>query len=129
MIVLPSSESNFFDSNQYHSVNDGSGINAIFPSPISGYAVYGTYGPYSLVSGNSIFGYNDLDSRFSSASGYSLRNNFNSFNDYIHYYPKKIDDLDDINDNNKGKNKQLQIPYVSSFKYSIYSFNPYAPRF
>jgi hypothetical protein len=130
MIVLPSSESNFFDYNQIHSQNNGSGINTKYPDPlISGYKVYGTF-PSGASSGDvSIFNNIELQSSFSSASEYNLSNNFKSFNNYIHYYPKNINDLDDIDNSNRGNNYELQIPYISSFKFSLYSFDPYAPRF
>lgn len=131
MIILPSSESLFYDIQQYHKHNQGSGINASYPNPsefLSG--VYGTYyANANFKEASGIFAYNELDSSISSASGYNVSNNFNSFNNYIHYYPKRLDDLDYINESNKDTDVSLRIPYSSSFKVSAYVFNPYTPRF
>lgn len=128
MIVLPSSESNFFDSRQYHSINGGSGINAIYPSPTNfpsgiGSGLYVTF-PSSASSGSvPVFEFDDLDGRFSNAE--RTISDFQSFNTYIHYYPKKIDDLDNIDQDNMNRDKSLQIPYVSSFRINAFIFNPY----
>ena len=110
--MLPSGEANFFDVAQHHEHNDGSGINAIFPSP-SGFIVsgpgqsgaYQTYGPNSglvVVDTSGIFSYNNLSGVFS--NGTQSRNasglidfsfggisagsvtDFTGFNNYVHYY-------------------------------------------
>ena len=110
--ILPSGEANFFDVAQHHEHNDGSGINAIFPSP-SGFivsgpgqsGVYQTYGPnLGLVveDTSGIFSYNNLSGVFS--NGTQSRNasglidfsfggisagsvtDFTGFNNYVHYY-------------------------------------------
>ena len=131
MTILPSSESLFYDIQQYHKHNMGSGINASYPSP-SGFSsgVYGTYyANANFKEASGIFAYNELDSSISSASGYNTSNNFNSFNNYIHYYPKQLSILDRINEANKDTDVSLSIPYSSSYKVSTYIFNPYAPRF
>jgi hypothetical protein len=123
-IVLPSSESNFFDSRQYHSMNRGSGINASYPNPVTFISGLYTTFPSSASSGNApIFEFDDLDGRFSNAE--RTISDFQSFNTYIHYYPKKIDDLDNIDQDNMNIDKSLQIPYISSFRISTFIFNPY----
>jgi hypothetical protein len=110
--VLPSGEANFFDVAQHHEHNDGSGINAIFPSP-SGFIVSGPgqSGAYvtnpenpglEVVDKSGIFSYNNLSGVFS--NGTQSRNasglidfsfggisagsvtDFTGFNNYVHYY-------------------------------------------
>jgi hypothetical protein len=131
MIILPSSEANFFDTAQYHS--KGSGINASYPNPsgadkkMSGaYKPSGIYVTYSSSASSgdvAVFSSNELDTAFSNAE--FIINNFQSFNEYIHYYPRKIDDLDNITPDNMNRDKSLQIPYVSSFRVNAFVFNPY----
>jgi hypothetical protein len=110
--VLPSGEANFFDVAQHHEHNDGSGINAIFPSPesfiVSGVGqsgAYQTYGPnpnLEVEDTSGIFSYNNLSGVFS--NGVQSRNasgvidfsfggisagsvtDFTGFNNYVHYY-------------------------------------------
>jgi hypothetical protein len=110
--LLPSGEANFFDAAQYHAHNQGSGINATFPSPesfiVSGVGQSGAYQTYGLNSElvveetSGIFSYNNLSGVFSSGidasglvdfsfGGISSDNNptdFTRFNNYIHYYGK-----------------------------------------
>ena len=110
--MLPSGEANFFDVAQHHEHNDGSGINAIFPSPesfiVSGPGQSGAYvtnpeNPDLKVEDTSgIFSYNSLSGVFS--NGTQSRNasglidfsfggisagsvtDFTGFNNYVHYY-------------------------------------------
>lgn len=110
--ILPSGEANFFDAAQYHEHNEGSGINAIFPSPESfkinqpgqsGAYVTNPENPHLKVEDTSgIFSYNNLSGVFS--NGTQSRNasgvidfsfggisagsvtDFTGFNNYVHYY-------------------------------------------
>ncbi len=106
-VVLPSSESNFFDYQQF-----GSPINSVFPSPenfVSG--IYETYpkDPNPVIERSNIFAFNGTVGRFS-GPGIIAQDNLEIFNPYIHYYTN-------------GGNAIL-IPYVSTYKVSI-EFNPY----
>jgi hypothetical protein len=109
--VLPSGEANFFDVAQHHEHNDGSGINAIFPSPesfiVSGPGQSGAYvtnpenPDLEVVDKSGIFSYNNLTGVFSngvqsrsasiidfSFGGISAGSvtDFTGFNNYVHYY-------------------------------------------
>lgn len=110
--VLPSGEASFFDLAQHHEHKDGSGINAIFPSPesfkINQPGQSGTYVTYSespllkVEDTSGIFSYDNFSGVFS--NGFQSRNtsgvvdfsfggisagsviDFTGFNNYVHYY-------------------------------------------
>lgn len=119
--ILPSGESNFFDLNQAHFRNNGSGINVVYPSP-DDISIYKTYpqdsGGFARIERSGVFSFNELSSKFSNASGHLPVDNLEVFNPYIHYYTKK---------NNRNQNVPIEIPYVSSYKVSI-EYNPYESR-
>jgi len=143
--VLPSGEANFFDVAQHHEHNDGSGINAIFPSP-SGFIVsgpgqsgaYQTYGPNSglvVVDTSGIFSYNNLSGVFS--NGTQSRNasglidfsfggisagsvtDFTGFNNYVHYYGEPTPPTALV-----AGVTPIKIPYISDVIVAI-SYNRY----
>ena len=115
--VLPSGESNFYDFSQDHSYNNGSGINANFPSPSdfthdSGtIRTYGTEG--NIVEESGVFSGSGLNIPFSNATtaGVSGITDFTIFNNYIHNQLSKNDTV-------------VQIPFLSTYKVSE-GFNPY----
>ena len=126
MNILPSSDAHFFDYNQT------APIDKRYPSPSNiNYPIYYTASGNNLVQNpNSIFVYTNLSGQFSNYAQFTQNiNNFQSFNEYIHYYPKNIDDLDDIDNKNMQQNRALKIPYLSSYKVNIYTFNPYPQLF
>lgn len=128
--LLPSGEANYFDFSQDRSYHDGSGINAIYPSPTGvvqngiivkpkiggGFEASGIYPTYpsdaNPVEKSGIFDFQNLDSRFSNVSQVSgLKiESFEIFNPYVHYY--------------RVKNKQVEIPYVSTYRLGV-EWNPY----
>lgn len=139
-MILPSSQSHFFDYSQE------SPINQQYPDPpdlfSTRYTNSGTYIYSGIYSTNKkqdlfyneeesgIFHYNQLSGQFSNYATYNnIKNNFQSFNVYIHYYPKIISDLDDINSNNIKNDRALRIPYLSSYKINTFIFNPYRALF
>jgi hypothetical protein len=127
MIVLPSSESNYLDTRQYHESNSGKGINSVYPYQSGFISLYATY-PSGVQGAEkpSIYSYVELYGRFSSGINYSSLLESNPFNNYIHYYPRNYEDVDK---NDVDKDNALRIPYLSSYRVSLYAFNPYAPRF
>lgn len=131
--IMPSGESNFFDFSQSHIYHNGFGINTYYPHPTGDgefseeSGIIKTY-PASPISfsekESGIFAYNNLKSLFSNAHEVSS-NNINSFsldNPYIHYYsmPNKEKDF--------YKDHQFEIPFISSYKETIYLFDPYQKR-
>lgn len=120
-IILPSGESNFFDLNQAHFRNSGSGINTVYPSPDDS-GIYKTYpqdsGGFAIVERSGVFLFNNLSSKFSNSSGNLPVDNLEIFNPYIHYYSIK---------DTKSRNIPIEIPYVSSYKVSVV-YNPYESR-
>ena len=143
--MLPSGEANFFDVAQHHEHNDGSGINAIFPSPesfiVSGVGqsgAYQTYGPnpnLEVEDTSGIFSYNNLSGVFS--NGTQSRNasglidfsfggisagsvtDFTGFNNYVHYYgePTPVTVL-------VPGIIPIRIPYISDVTVAV-EYNPY----
>ena len=143
--MLPSGEANFFDVAQHHENNDGSGINAIFPSPdsfiVSGpgqSGAYQTYGPNTdleVVDKSGIFNYNVLSGVFS--NGVQSRNaslidfsfggisagsvtDFTGFNNYVHYYGRPTSP----GEINHPGFIPIRIPYISDVIVAI-SYNRY----
>ena len=144
--VLPSGEANFFDIAQHHEHNEGSGINAVFPSP-SGFivsgpgqsGVYQTYGPnpnLEVVDKSGIFSYNNLVGVFS--NGTQSRNasglidfsfggisagsvtDFTGFNNYVHYYGRPTSP----GAINPGF-IPIKIPYISDVTIAV-EYDPYS---
>jgi hypothetical protein len=143
--ILPSGEANFFDVAQHHEHNEGSGINATFPSPesfiVSGVGqsgVYQTYGPnpeLEVEDTSGVFSYNNLSGVFS--NGTQSRNasgvidfsfggisagsviDFTGFNNYVHYYGEPTSSTAI----NPGFTP-IKIPYISDVYVSI-SYNRY----
>ena len=143
--VLPSGEANFFDVAQHHEHNEGSGINATFPSPsrfiVSGPGQSGAYvtNPedpnLEVVDKSGIFSYNNLNGVFS--NGIQSRNasglidfsfggisagsvtDFTGFNNYVHYYgeptPATVLVPGII---------PIRIPYISDVTVAV-EYNPY----
>lgn len=126
-IILPSGESNFFDTVQLHANNYGSGINAIYPSP-SGYSdeywevsgIYKTYpstGQTNLNVGSGIFNYNYLHSVFS--SGAIINSGISGiFNHYIHHYARLTGSI-------PVSTVAVTIPFVSNYRVTL-PFNVYS---
>jgi hypothetical protein len=146
--MLPSGEANFFDVAQHHEHNDGSGINAIFPSPesfiVSGVGqsgAYQTYGPnpnLEVEDTSGIFSYNNLSGVFS--NGTQSRNasglidfsfggisagsvtDFTGFNNYVHYYGE-LPPTTSINQSIIP----IRIPYISDVTVAIRGgYDPYS---
>ena len=125
--LFPSGEANYFDFSQDRSLYQGSGINAVYPSPtgiqvqngifvdndleVSG--LYPTYPPdVNPVEKSGIFDFENLASRFSNVSQVSgLKiESFDIFNPYIHYY--------------RVESQPVKIPYISTYKLSTV-YDPY----
>lgn len=146
-MILPSSESNFFDYAQTSPINNR------YPSPssfvVSGVlltsgsytysGIYATFkkedlnynsGLYPQNKESGIFHYEGLSGNFSNYAKFSeIKNNFRSFNAYIHYYPKNVENLNNINEDNMDENRDLKIPYLSSYRINTFIYNPYGALF
>ena len=115
--VLPSGESNFYDFSQDYSYNNGSGINANFPSPSDFNHDSGTIRTYgaegNIVEKSGVFSASNLEIPFSNATtaGVSGITDFTIFNNYIH---NQLSNNDTV----------VQIPFLSTYKVSE-GFNPY----
>ena len=115
--VLPSGESNFYDFSQDHSYNNGSGINANFPSPSDFTHDSGTIRTYgaegNIVEESGVFSASNLEVPFSNATtaGVSGITDFTIFNNYIH---NQLSNNDTV----------VEIPFLSTYKVSE-GFNPY----
>ena len=112
--VIPSGESNFYDTAQNFGNHAGSGIDVIYTNTGSGViATYRTTGITQDTSG--IFSPSGLTIPFSNSQDVALRqiDDFTIFNNYIHY--------------ETGINGAfVSIPYISTYTVSL-KFDPYKP--
>ena len=106
--VLPSAEAGLFDFAQHHSHNDGSGINAIYPSPSGFYdenqATIITDGEATRtnnVDETGVFHYDGLTGTLHNTGIEPAVMDFNIFNSYIHH--------------DSSEEGFIAIPYVSDF--------------
>ena len=139
-VILPSSESNFFDFRQAHHYNNGSGINVYFPHPSDGkfsdeywaasgliktdgevpaenpdlnhWKTYGVLTGASAAGHTGVFYYNGFEGKFNKHGTVPPTTDFNVFNPYVHHY-----DLD--------TGGPIFIPYVSDYIVST-AYVPYS---
>jgi hypothetical protein len=135
--ILPSGESNFFDTTQLHVNNNGSGINYIYPSPSDFNQQSGIYKTYpadlSVVYTSGIFEYNNLSGLFSTFSSVPS-GDIKIFNSYIHYYPSAYTAAPTSTRIQNGRTPNIvgypvKIPFVSNFTvtppFNVYSVENY----
>ena len=113
--VLPSSEAHFFDTQQMHTNNDGSGINFSFPNPsdfTDDSGLLRTYGPDIRAEQehqSGIFNFNGLVSLFHTTGTVPAVTDFNIFNPFILHEPQ-------LKPNSKTKELgPFFVPYVSDY--------------
>ncbi len=114
-VILPSAEAHFFDFRQAHVYNNSDGINAIFPSVVSGVAsesgLIQTYAESPSGASHSGFYYDGLSGPFSNYGTVPATTDFGIFNSYIH--------------NSGIAGGPLLIPYISD--YIIHpAYDPYS---